>query len=351
MRASTGTATGSDASRPRLQDVAGRAGVSLATASRVLNGSSRQPGAELVERVRTAAHELGYVVNAQAQALARSRTGLLGLVVQDISDPYFSSIAAGAQSVAREQGLHLLLASTDRDPEAERDAVSAFAAHRADGIVVVGSRWGGKHDAALRRELAVYTSAGGVAVVVGQPLAGALTVQPPNVEGARALAHALVDLGLRRFAVVAGPERIVTSRERSDSFAGGVLGRGGHVETVIATQFSRDGGFAAAEQVARLARADAPRLCVFAVSDVMAIGLMAGLRRLGVEAPRDVLVAGFDDVPTLRDHTPGLTTVRIPLVEMGRRAVLAAVDASRTPGLEPLEAEVVLRESTSPPRR
>jgi LacI family transcriptional regulator len=312
----------------------------------VLNGSARQPGHELVERVTAVAAELGYVVNAQAQALARSRTGLLGLVVQDISDPYFSSIAAGAQQVAREHGLQLLLASTDRDPAAEREAVAAFAVHRADGIVVVGSRWGGAHDVALRRELATYTKAGGVAVVVGQPLAGAFVVQPPNVEGSRALAHALVAQGLRRFAVVSGPEEIVTSRERSDSFTGGVLGRGGRVESVIAEEFSRDGGFAAAGEVARLVRADAEKLCVFAVSDVMAIGLMAGLRRLGVRVPDDVLVAGFDDVPTLRDHAPELTTVRIPLVEMGGRAVLAAINATDDPGSEPLWAKVVLREST-----
>ncbi|MFD6137779.1 LacI family DNA-binding transcriptional regulator, partial [Isoptericola sp. NPDC060257] len=116
--------------RARLQDVADRAGVSLATASRVLNGSARQPGAELVARVKAAAADLGYVVNAQAQALARARSGLLGLVVQDISDPYFSSIAAGAQAAARASGRLVLLASTGRDPVAEREAVAAFAAQR-----------------------------------------------------------------------------------------------------------------------------------------------------------------------------------------------------------------------------
>jgi transcriptional regulator with XRE-family HTH domain len=147
--------------RPRLQDVADLAGVSLATASRVLNGSSRQPGPELVDRVRGAAAELGYVVNAQAQALARSRSGLLGLVVHDISDPYFSSIAAGAQAAAREHGRLVLLASTGRDPVAEREAVAAFAAHRVDAVVVAGTRWTPEDDAALAAALAAGAGAGG----------------------------------------------------------------------------------------------------------------------------------------------------------------------------------------------
>ncbi len=342
-------------SRARLLDVASRAGVSLATASRVLNGSSRQPGVELVERVRAAAAELGYVVNAQAQALARSRTGLLGLVVQDISDPYFSTIAAGAQSTARRHGLQLLLASTGREAAAEREAVESFAAHRAEAIVVVGTRWGGEDDRELERSLARYSADGGVAVVVGQPLGECLVVRPPNGEGARALASELLAGGHRRFVVVTGPPEVLTSSERAEAFAQTVRAGGGAVETVLAAEFSRDGGFAAAAPIAALvrdggdagagARGEVP--CVFAVTDVMAIGLIAGLRELGLRVPQDVRVAGFDDVPTLRDHVPALSTVRIPLEEMGKRAVLAAVGAEDEQPDEALGIQVVLRESTS----
>lgn len=335
--------------RPRLQDVAARAGVSLATASRVLNGSSRTPAPALVERVRAAAAELGYVVNAQAQALAKARTGLLGLVVQDISDPYFSSIAAGAQAQARPHGLQLLLASTDRDPAAEREAVDAFAAHRADAIVVVGTRWTGDDDAALAEALGRYAAAGGRAVVVGQPLGEAAVVRPPNAPGSRALAEALLGQGHRRFVVVTGPDRVVTARERADAFTAAAEAGGGHVEpAVVAGQFSRDGGYGAAAEVTRLTRDGAGRPCVFAVTDVMAIGLIAGLRDAGLAVPRDVLVAGFDDIPTLRDHVPALTTVRVPLEEIGRRAVLVALGEADEAGEgDPaLATQVLLREST-----
>lgn len=337
--------------RPRLQDVANHAGVSLATASRVLNGSSRQPGPELVERVRAAAADLGYVVNAQAQALARSRTGLLGLVVQDISDPYFSSIAAGAQAAAREHGRMVLLASTERDPDAERDAVAAFAAHRVDAIVVAGTRWSPEEDAPVAAELETFEAGGGRAVVVGQPLGPARVVRPPNAAGAADLAAALHEQGHRRFVLLSAPDRVVTAQERAGAFADAVAAGGGEVLEVIEQQFSRDGGFAAGDRVAEIAREsagaglDAP--CVFAVTDVMAIGLIARLRDLDVAVPDDVRVAGFDDIPTLRDHVPSVTTVSIPLEEMGRLAVAAAVAEAGAEVGAAVGHEVVLRESTA----
>jgi len=315
----------------------------------VLNGSARQPGAELVARVQAAASELGYVVNAQAQALARARSGLLGLVVQDISDPYFSSIAAGAQNAARDRGRLVLLASTGRDPEAEREAVAAFAAHRVDAVVVAGTRWTPDEDAALAAELDAFVAAGGRSVIVGQPVGDGSVVRPPNAAGARALAEALLARGQRRFVVLGGPARVVTSRERTDAFTAAARAGGGTVAEVLTAEFSRDGGYAAGDDLAELVRdepAGGEPLCVFAVTDVMAIGLIARLRELGVEVPRDVRVAGFDDVPTLRDHVPALSTVRIPLEEMGGLAVRAAVDDAVGGAVTDVDFEVQLRDST-----
>ena len=113
-----------------LIDIARHAGVSLATASRVLNGSARTPAEPIAERVRTSARELGYVANAQTQALARSATGLVGLVVHDIADPYFSSITRGAQRYAGGQRSQVLLAGAERNESAELEAVAAFASYR-----------------------------------------------------------------------------------------------------------------------------------------------------------------------------------------------------------------------------
>src|SRR4051812_35814830 len=125
-----------------LSDVARRAGVSQPTASRVLNGSTRKPAAHVVEAVRKAAAELGYIPNAQAQALARSATGLLGLLVHDIADPYFSAIASGVQRAAAGQQRQVLLSGTPRRPAQELAAGAAVVAPRTDAVLLGGSRGG-----------------------------------------------------------------------------------------------------------------------------------------------------------------------------------------------------------------
>ncbi|MGE2717799.1 LacI family DNA-binding transcriptional regulator [Mycolicibacterium litorale] len=339
----------------RLQDVAARAGVSQATASRVLNGSSRIPGEGVADRVRAAARELGYVPNAQAQALARASTGLLGLVVHDIADPYFSSIARGVQSAARTARKQMLLASTDRDFDIEREAVSTFIAHRADAIVLAGSRQSGNLDRELEAEFGRYRDNGGRVVVIGQPLAVGGAVEPENHAGAGQLADALVDAGHTQFAVIAGPGSIRTAVDRRNGFVE-ALGRRGLTPLVeVSGDFTRDGGYSAARRlVAALdLRADsgAAPVCAFAVTDVMAIGAIAAWRELGLCVPRDVCVAGFDDIPTLRDHTPSLSTVVLPLEHIGARAVELALclDTDADDLHEKVPGDVVLRDSTRLP--
>jgi LacI family transcriptional regulator len=337
-----------------LQDVATRAGVSQATASRVLNGSVRVPGEGVADRVRTAARELGYVANAQAQALARASTGLIGLIVHDIADPYFSSIARGVQVAARTAHKQVLLASTDRDFDIEREAVSTFIAHRADAIVLAGSRQSGHLDRVLETEFGHYRANGGRVVVVGQPLAFGGAVEPENHFAAGELADALVKQGHTQFAVIGGPTTIRTAVDRRNGFVE-ALGRRAITPLVeVPGDFTRDGGYSAARRLAAAlqlrAGAGGEPPCVFAVTDVMAIGAIAAWHEMGLEVPRDVGIAGFDDIPTLRDHTPSLTTVALPLEEIGSRAVELAlrteIDCDEL--RERIPGRVVLRDSTCP---
>lgn len=337
-----------------LQDVAQRAGVSQATASRVLNGSDRVPGEGVADRVRAAARELGYVPNAQAQALARSSTGLLGLVVHDIADPYFSSIVRGAQAAARVARKQVLLASTDRDFDIEREAVSTFIAHRADAIVLAGSRQSGHLDRDLETEFGRYRANGGRVVVIGQPLAFGGAVEPENHYASSELADALLSVGHRRFAVIGGPANIRTSVDRRNGFVE-ALGRRGVTPLVeVSGDFTRDGGHSAARRLAAAldieagAAGPAGPVCVFAVTDVMAIGAIAAWRELGLGVPEDVCIAGFDDIPTLRDHTPSLTTVALPLEQIGARAVDLALctDGDAADRHERIPGRIVLRDST-----
>ncbi len=329
-----------------LQEVASRAGVSLATASRVLNGSDRHPRPEIVARVRAAADDLGYVPHAQAQALARASSRLVGLVVHDIADPYFSMIAGGVQAVAQPKGMQTLLASTGRDPEIEVEAVRSLAAHRTQAVILAGSRR--TRADAVHRELAavsrMYERNGGRLAFIGQQLEGFSAVVPDNRGGARRLARALVQEGHESFAVVEGPRWLRTSVDRADAFRREV-GRA-RVAWSAQVDFSRDGGYAAASEAFRDHRPRTP-VCVFAVSDVMALGVLAACRDLGLRVPHEVAVAGFDDIPTLLDVSPGLTTVALDMRDMGVRAAQLALGAAGPPERVLVPAEVRLRASTA----
>ena len=339
--------------RVTLQDVADRAGVSITTASRVVNDGSRRVGAQLAERVHQAVTELGYTANLQARAVATGRSSMVGVVVHDIADPYFSSIAAGLIEVADARRLLVCMSSTPAAEAAEREYVALMRAQRARAVILIGSRTGdAAARAALGEELAAFARQGGRAVCVGQPLLGVDTIAPENAAGADALARALAALGHRRFAVLAGPRGLLTAQDRVEGFRAGLAAWSVRLEEarVVHGAFSRDGGY---EAMSAILAAGAPRPdCVFAANDVMAVGALARLRAAAIPVPDGIAVAGFDDILTLRDVTPPLTTVRLPLKRMGEMAadlVLSDGDPGR-PRVVPVPGEVIVRDSTLPRR-
>ncbi len=334
-----------------LQDVADRAGVSLSTASRVLYEGSRKVGPAMADRVRRAVAELGYLANLQARAVATGQSSMVGVVVHDIDDPYFSSIAAGLIDRAYERELLVCISSTSAGEGGEREYVSLMRAQRAHAVILVGSR---TDDLAAREalgaEVAAFTRAGGRAVCVGQDLLGVDTIMPENAAGAGALARALVALGHRSFAVLAGPRGLLTARDRVEGFRAGLRAWSVDLDpgSVIHGAFTRDGGYEAMSAV--LAAGGHRPDCVFAVNDVMAVGALARLRADGIPVPAGIAVAGFDDILPLRDIYPPLTTVRLPLRRMGELAAnLALAEASPgRPRIIPVPGEVILRDSTLP---
>src|SRR5580693_9420539 len=344
-------------SRVTLQDVADRAGVSLTTASRVVNEGSRRVGPRLAQRVNQAVTELGYTANLQARAVATGQSTMVGVVVHDIADPYFSSIAAGLIEVADARQLLVCMSSTAATEAAEREYVALMRAQRALAVILIGSRTDDTAAReALRAEIAAFTRSGGRAVAVGQDLLGVDTVLPENAAGAEALARAMVALGHRRFAVLAGPRGLLTARDRLDGFRAGLAAWSVPLDParVIHGGFTRDGGYEAMSAI--LASGEPLPDCVFAVTDVMALGALARLRAGGLEVPADMALAGFDDIVTLRDVHPPLTTVRLPLKQMGQMAAGlllsdAVPDAAHTPQTSrviPVPGEVILRDSTIP---
>jgi LacI family transcriptional regulator len=326
-----------------LSQVAREAGVSLATASRVLNGSDRRPAEHIAERVRDAAESLGYVANAQAQALARSTTGLVGLVVHDIADPYFSSIAKGVQRRARADRHQLLLAATDGTDQL--DAVAAFASHRTDAIIMAGSRRR-EIDPRLLAELTRYQKNGGRVVTIGQAwLEGAGAVTIDNRSAGDDLTDMLIGTGRTRFAFLGGPDELASAAERRAGFRAALERAGLEPEAEVTEDFNSQGGYEAARALVDRLGADAVRgLTVVVGNDVMALGAIAGFRHAGLVVPGDLRVAGFDDIPNLRDFSPGLTTVRFPLEQIGETAADIALSHDQV-RIEHVVGEIVRRES------
>ena len=332
-----------------LRDVARAAGVSQATASRVLNGSVRNVQQENVSRVLAAAADLDYAPHLSAQAIARGSTNVAALVVSGVDDPYFSSIAGGVTQAAEAAGLIVTMAVADRSPERELHIVRTLRGLRPRAIILTGSRIDGAETRdALAEELAAYREAGGNVVMVSQHDLPFRTVSIDNYGGARQLARALVGLGYRRFAMVRAGIGVRTSRDRCSGFVDGLREFGINIDErfVVEAEFSRRGGRTAARELVRRGLDGAE--VVFAVNDVMAIGAMTALRDGGLVPGQDVAVAGFDDIGPAVDVVPQLTSVSVPLQQIGLCAMELALSGDDAFRIVPVSTNVVLRDSTPP---
>lgn len=333
----------------RLQDVALQAGVSIATASRSLTGA---PGVSpsVAERVRQVAREMGYVANLHARSLAAGTSRSVGLVVHEIGDPYFAEIASGVLRVGDREGLTVQICHTGRDPDRELDQIRTLVANRVGAIVIAGSGFVDPAlQAAAKADLQAYVANGGRVAVIGRHHLGVDAVVPDNVRGGRAVAAHVLGLGHRRVAIATGSRALTTVADRlagvEEAFADAGLD---FAEVpVVEADFTRDGGRAAAEQILR----EHPDVtAVLAMNDDMAIGILSALRAHGVPVPEQMSVAGFDDVAVAGDLAPSLTTVRLPMVQMGEQALELAL---KEPGARPRRRrapyELVVRDSTAPP--
>ena len=338
------TPAGSRTSAPTLHDVAAAAGVSLATASRVLNGSARKVAESYRERVQAAADELGYTANLSAQATARGTSAIIALLVADIADPYFGQLAAGVARGADEAGLVVTIAITERDSAREMRLVRALRGQRPRGLILAASRDTESAQPDLQHEIDALTRTGGRVVALGPGAGDVRTVRIDNEGGARALGAALAQRGYRNAVIVAAQAGVRTSDDRIAGFTAGFGSGGGSVDRIYRGAFTRDAG----EGAMRAALADGipSGTLVFAISDVVAIGALTAIREAGREVGADIALAGFDDIPTARDVTPALTTVRVPLEDIGYQTLRAAVDDAWQHDPDGIRLEVLLRAST-----
>lgn len=324
---------------PTLHDVAREAGVSLATASRVLNGSERKVAESYRERVEKAAEELGYTANASAQATARGTSAAIALLVADIADPYFGLIASGVARGADEEGLIVTIATTERDPAREAKILRALRGQRPRGVILAASRTDAG-ESGTTAELAAFRALGGRTVTFGS--GGDRSIRIDNRGGAERLGREMAGLGYRRAIAIAAADGVRTSDDRLAGFTAGFAAGGGSVERTYRGTFERESGAASMAQ-ALADGVDAGTL-IFTLSDVVAIGAMKTIREAGRTVGTDIAVTGFDDVPVSRDVTPQLTTVRVPLSDLGYQAFRATVDAEWEQ--PPMVLDVLVRDST-----
>ncbi|MDR0958897.1 MAG: LacI family transcriptional regulator [Propionibacteriaceae bacterium] len=327
-----------------LYDVARLAGVSQPTASRVLNGSDRQVSSANRERVLRAARELAYVPNASAQAFVRGSSKMIAFVVGRIDGTYFSSMAAALMREARSAGYWVSIAVTDRQPERELRVVRELRAQRPRAIVFAGSGFiDPTGNEVLADELSGYERAGGKVLLISRTDLPFERISFDNRAGAEGLGQALAGLGYQRALVLGSETPLLGMLHRVEGFSDGFAP--GTVE-VRQTALSWEGGRDVVERMPpeQLSRFD----LVVGVTDEMALGVMAALRVHGRRVPDDIAVAGFNDIRTLRDVSPPLTTVHVPLDLVAEAVVRRAIAGHEEGSGPPIPTHPVLRESTPP---
>ncbi|MEV7424201.1 MULTISPECIES: LacI family DNA-binding transcriptional regulator [unclassified Streptomyces] len=354
-----------------LADVAARARVSPATVSRVLNGNY-PVAATTRERVLRAVDELDYVLNGPASSLAAATSDLVGVLVNDIADPFFGIMAGAAQTeiggqegTGRAGGEKLaVVCNTGGSPERELTYLTLLQRQRAAAVVLTGGALEDpRHIAAMTAKLAKLADAGTRVVLCGRPpLPGSEAIVASlafdNRGGGQRLTEHLLALGHRTIGYVAGPVERTTTRHRLEGHraalraAGlddGGTGTDGRESLTVHGPYSRRSGYEATLELLRRA----PDLtAVVAANDTVALGACAAVRDKGLRIPEDISVAGFDDLPFSVDATPALTTVRLPLHEAGARAGRLAMGTETPPpgGIATIAAELMARASTAPPR-
>lgn len=328
-----------------LTEIAKVAGVSVATVSRVLSGAAHPVSEQTRERVIGAADALGFHPNLLARALVTNRSNTMGVIVHDISDPYFAEIVRGLEDSAHEHRYQLFISSSDRDASRELAYVRAFLAHRVDAIIFAG---GGFPDAEVDKVIGAFQASNAVVRLSYRDDEHPF-LAPDNLGGAKAMTRHLLELGHRAIGFIDGPPGFPPSVERAAGYQAALREAGVAVEPDLIEpgHYTEEGG---AEAAAVLLARRPDLTALFAATDLMAFGALRELQRRDVDVPGTVSVAGFDDVRMASHVHPSLTSVRVPMYELGHEAFTMAMGMlnGEEPAARRLDVTLQLRESTGP---
>ncbi len=299
--------------RVTIADVAAEAAVSSMTVSRVINNTGRVN--ELTrERVRKAIKKLGYQPNQVARSLSTRRTRAIGLVVPDITNPFFPEIVRGAEDAAWQAGYTVSLANAVEDPSRERAAIRKFEAHRMDGLIVCSARL---PDA----ELAELVENHPVSVLINRrlPSGPSVSLMVDDRHGAMLATRFVLGRGHERVALLAGPDRSASAAMRRHGFheAMAAAGLTPDDDLILTCEPTEEAGHAALRTLVERGR---PFSALIAYNDLMAVGVQQAAAELGLSVPNDVAVVGCDDIRMASLVTPSLTTLRVDTYAIGRLA-------------------------------
>lgn len=328
-----------------IRDVAQQAGVSPMTVSRVINGS-QSVNEQTRARVEQVIGQLGYVPNNMARGLSQQTSGTLGLLVPDVANPFFMLILRGVESVARQHGFRVLLGNTENDLKLEDAYIQDILAHRIDGLVIAPTS---DHS---RRHLRLPQQYDIPIVLVDRDVDGVEcdAVLGDNIGGAQRLTEHLLATGYRRIAMIGGPLDVSTSRDRLQGYRQALENAGIAYDPqyVVEAAVNVRGGAAILDQLLNLSvRPQA----IFAVNNLVAVGVVQALRQRGLSVPRDMALACFDDIELASQLSPFLTVMAQPAETFGTIAAQLLIEriagrASERPRRVALSPELVVRLSS-----
>jgi LacI family transcriptional regulator len=326
-----------------IRDVAAVAGVSPATVSRVLNGK-QDVAADLRQRVLGAVTDLGYRRNGPARSLRTRAAMVLGLIISDISNPFFTAVVRGAEDQAQLAGYSLVLANADEDVDKEARYLEVAAAEQMAGVLLSPA-------SLTRTSIDVLLERGIPVVTIDRRLAGATvdSVTVNNYQAARTAAQHLIGQGCRRVGFIAGPVQTTTGASRLAGYRAALRAAGRPLDPSLTAyaDFRTEGGYAATRQLLRQRRP--PDGLLFA-NNLMTVGGLRAIAEAGLAIPDDIAVVGFDDVIWATALQPPLTVVAQPTYEIGQTAaklLLRRVDGEAFPPRRVvLQAELIERASS-----
>lgn len=333
-----------------IDEVARHAGVSKATVSRVLNGVDGHVSKATIASVKSAIDELGYIPNRMASNLKQNRSMTVGLVVADITNPFYATATLGVEETLGQTGYSVILANTRNEVASEIRQMRVFLESRVDGLIIATPFREGTDD--VQRAIERGTRI----VVINSALAGtdADSVVVDNEGGAYEATRHLLALGHRKIGLVAGPASTYSGADRTAGFLRAHREVGLEVprSSIVEGDFTVDGGARAATNLLDRERLDRPSALI-AANNQMAVGALGVARSLGIVIPRDLSFISFDDLDWYQLATPQISAVAQPAFDTGVAAAKLLLDRfsgnDDAPRVVRLATELVSRESTAPP--